>query len=312
MHNLSFRQDGTFTIVQFTDLHWSGTEHDEHTARLMKDIIHNAKPNLVLFTGDVIHYEDCPDPIAAYSDAVAVVLATGSPWAAIFGNHDAGHSLTVKHELLSLQQASPHCLTEAGPVLGNRAGHTVILLNSADGVPSAALYLLDSGSNAAHPPGGFEWITHKQIGWYLDQSAAIAEMNGGQSVPSLAFLHIPLPEYNELWDYHVCYGHNYEGMGCPKVNSGLFAAFVDRGDVKGVFCGHDHVNDFWGELQGIRLHYGRATGYNSYGREGFQRGARVIQLRENGASFDSWLMFEGGEVQLKQPEHGPEKVWKRI
>ncbi|MNB69474.1 3',5'-cyclic adenosine monophosphate phosphodiesterase CpdA [compost metagenome] len=312
MNNLSFRPDGTFTIVQFTDLHWSETEHDKRTALLMKDILHNTRPDLVLFTGDVIHYEDCPDPVAAYSHAVAAVIEAGVPWAAVFGNHDAGHSLSVKHELLRLQQASPHCLTEEGPELGNRLGHTVILLHSAEEAPSAALYLFDSGSNAVHPPGGFEWITQGQIAWYLEHSAALAEANNGQSVPSLAFLHIPLPEYNELWDYNVCYGHNYEGMGCAKVNSGLFAAFVERQDVKGVFCGHDHVNDFWGELHGIRLHYGRATGYNSYGREGFPRGTRVIQLRENGAAFSSWLMLEDGEVQLTQPEHQPEKVWKRI
>ncbi len=39
----------------------------------------------------------------------------------------------------------------------------------------------------------------------------------------------------------------------------------------GTFVGHDHVNDFVGDLYGIRLCYGRATGFNTYGRQGFTR-----------------------------------------
>ncbi|MGG4142508.1 hypothetical protein ABEW34_05195 [Paenibacillus algorifonticola] len=107
------------------------------------------------------------------------------------------------------------------------------------------------------------------------QSQRLTGRNNGLPLPSLAFFHLPLPEYNEVWNYHSCYGHNYEGMGCPNVNSGLFAAFLEMSDVRGVFVGHDHINDFWGELHGIRLHYGRAIGYNSYGKEGFARGARI-------------------------------------
>lgn len=69
-------------------------------------------------------------------------------------------------------------------------------------------------------------------------------------------------------------------MCCPKINTGLFAAMHLAGNVRGVFAGHDHVNDYEGMLYGVRLCYGRATGYNTYGKDAFQRGARVIRLHE--------------------------------
>ena len=64
--------------------------------------------------------------------------------------------------------------------------------------------------------------------------------------------------------------------------------------------------NFEGTLHGIRLCYGRATGYNTYGREGFPRGARLIELREGERAFSTWLRLEGGEVVPAQPEHAPE------
>lgn len=77
-----------------------------------------------------------------------------------------------------------------------------------------------------------------------------------------------------------------EKVFSARVNSGLFSAMLAQGDVMATFCGHDHINDFWGEMYGIRLHYGRATGFNTYGKEGFLRGACVIN------SWSDWSMDE--------------------
>jgi len=62
-----------------------------------------------------------------------------------------------------------------------------------------------------------------------------------------------------MWDHHPCYGEKYEPVAGPVINTGLFAAMIEAGDVMGVFVGHEHVNDFHGELLGIRLGYGRGT-----------------------------------------------------
>ena len=33
--------------------------------------------------------------------------------------------------------------------------------------------------------------------WYVESSVGYTERNGGKPLPSLAFFHIPFPEYNE-------------------------------------------------------------------------------------------------------------------
>lgn len=48
-------------------------------------------------------------------------------------------------------------------------------------------------------------------------------------------------------------------------------------DVKAVFFGHDHLNDFCGELNHISVCYGGGFGYHAYGRAGWPRRARVIK-----------------------------------
>lgn len=53
---LTFQKDGTFKIVQFTDLHWKdGRPEDIRTRKLMNTVVQAEQPDLVVFTGDVIY-----------------------------------------------------------------------------------------------------------------------------------------------------------------------------------------------------------------------------------------------------------------
>src|SRR5690606_20299220 len=133
---------------------------------------------------------------------------------------------------------------------------------------AALLYGFDSGDYSKHPEiDGYAWIRQSQIQWYIEQSNVWKERSGGVSLPSLAFFHIPLHEYKLMWDYTICYGQKHGDICVSRMQSGLFAAMIEQEDVMATFCGHDHVNDFWGSYYGIELYYGRATGYNTYGKE---------------------------------------------
>ena len=202
-------------------------------------------------------------------------------------------------------QESKLSLSQPGPEDVPGVGNYILPIQYAEANASAAiLYFIDSGSYAPTDIGGYDWIRREQIAWYLQESAKItAEI--GHPLPALAFFHIPIPEYDEVWDFHTCYGVKYENVCPPQINTGFFAALHEAGDVMGTFVGHEHVNDFWGELHGIRLCYGRASGYHSYGREGFPRGARVIQLQEGERQFETWLHLDDGTVVHSQPEHTP-------
>ncbi|BFH65352.1 metallophosphoesterase family protein [Paenibacillus azoreducens] len=310
---LSFRQDGTFTIVQFTDLHWkNGEPEDYRTRSLMEMVLDEEKPDMVVFTGDVIYtgpvspgYTECQNPEQAFRDAVGTVEQRGIPWAVVFGNHDTEQHIT-REELIQVVMTHKHTLAESGPKEITGEGNYTVELVDAEGKPAANLYFLDSGSVSPleHVPY-YNWIRRDQIDWLVKESERLNPDNQAK-LPALAFFHIPIPEYQVVWDTQTCYGHKHEPVCCAPVNSGLFTALLEMGDVVGTFCGHDHVNDYEGMLHGIRLCYGRASGFNTYGKEGFERGARVIHLKSGEAGFSTWLRLEDGSVVSKQPVHQPE------
>jgi 3',5'-cyclic AMP phosphodiesterase CpdA len=303
---LRFRDDGSFTIVQFTDTHFrNGEPPDQQTTALMRAVLEAEQPDLVILNGDVIDGSFCQDPAASWMRAVAPVLARGLPWATVFGNHDDEGALD-RRDLMALQRDLPGCLSQFGPPSVTGVGNYVLPVWSAVGDrPAAHVYCLDSNAYAPPALGGYGWIARDQIAWYTDAARALAQRNGGAPLPALMFFHIPLPEHDEVWDFHPCAGVKYEPVCCPRINTGLFAALYELGEVMGVFVGHDHVNDYIGALHGIRLGYGRGTGYNTYGREGFARGARVIRLREGERDFTTWLRLEGGAVISEPPIHTP-------
>ncbi len=310
---LSFRQDGTFTIVQFTDLHWKNGEPEDHRTRALMELVLDAeKPDMVVFTGDVIYtghvspgYTDCENPEQAFRDAVAATEERGIPWAVVFGNHDTENHIT-REELMGVAMSHPHTVAEAGPQEITGVGNYSVELVDAEGKPAANLYFLDSGnlSPLEHVPY-YNWVRRDQMEWLANESVRLNPTDQASKLPALAFFHIPVPEYQEVWDRETCYGNKYEPVCSAPVNSGLFTALLEMGDVIGTFCGHDHVNDYCGSLHGIRLCYGRATGYNTYGREGFKRGARVIRLKAGEAEFTTWLRLEDGSAVTEQPVHHP-------
>ena len=55
---------------------------------------------------------------------------------------------------------------------------------------------------------------------------------------------------------------------------GMFAAMLQRGDVKGLFVGHDHINTYMGNYFGVELGYGPGTGFGTYG---LNDGTRVCE-----------------------------------
>ncbi|GIN70771.1 phosphohydrolase [Bacillus sp. J14TS2] len=318
--SLTFRDDGTFMIVQFTDVEFidefdydpDSPQMDKETRSLMEMVIREERPDLIVFTGDLIASARTKDPIQSFRRAVAVAEDYQVPWAAVFGNHDSEGSATRK-QLHKVQLEHEYCVAKEDPPGISGAGNYALTIMNDQQEVASALYFLDSGDYSRF--GGYDWIRRDQINWYVETSQAFTEKNGGNPLPALAFFHIPLPEYNEAWENQVCYGHRLDGKcHTPMVNSGFFSAMVEMGDVMGTFVGHDHANDFCSTLHGIQLCYGRATKYVSYidneRNDYFPTGARVIQLKAGKHEFDTWIRENDGSVVHEQPVHDPEKGYK--
>jgi hypothetical protein len=313
--------------VQLTDLHWTtGRGADERTRGLIESVLEIERPGLVVFTGDVVSGEGTLSPGAALCEATGIADSRGIPWTLVLGNHD-DEGPASRADLLSAARRLPFCLAEHGPAGITGVGNHVLRVQSSRSARLAlALYFLDSRAYDALGFGQYDWIRRDQIAWYLETSGRLQrefgrgavprESGRGQrrpgaargKLPALAFFHIPLPEWDEVWRTQECRGHRQEPVCSPALNSGFFAAMAESGDVMGAFCGHDHLNDYEGELHRIRLCYGRATGFGEYGRKGFPRGARVIRLREGQRRFETWVRLEGGR-RAPTPRHTPE-AWR--
>ncbi|NCB92622.1 MAG: metallophosphoesterase [Clostridia bacterium] len=304
MQKLRFHKDGTFKIMQMTDIHYEdGSSEDLQTVALMRKLIRLEQPDFIMLSGDTVFNEN---NIANLSKAVEPITESGIPWSYIFGNHDtekgAGYE-KLYEEVLKQKGCMAYHDPDSGKGLGN---HTIKIMGN-DGQMKWTVFGLDSGNyNCLEHMEGYAYLDRTQVEWYQRKIKELEKENA--DFGALTFLHIPLKEFLEVWDYEVCYGEKNEGICCSRLNTGMFAAMQEVGHTRGVFAGHDHVNEYYGKLYGITLGYGRATGYNTYGREGFQRGARLFMMNENKPdSFDTYVRLEDGSVIDQPKKHEPER-----
>ena len=295
---LKFHPDGTFTIVQFTDTQ-DGPNIDPRTITAMNIVLDVEKPDFVVITGDCVDTGKCSTLDAlkrAINNIAQPMEARGISWAVTFGNHDRdnlSHIGISQDKMLGLYMEYAHNINRQSPPDVYGAGNANILIHgSASDKPVFGVWLIDS--NAYAPAkigdkklGGYDWIHLTQVKWYWDTSVAL-EKSYGMKIPSLMFFHIPLQEFRDLMNAGTFTGEKNEGCSCSTMNSGLFTAALERGDVKGMFVGHDHIDTLVGDWYGIKLGYAGNVGYGTYGLNGANdaaknrlRGARVFTLRES-------------------------------
>lgn len=291
-NTLRFKK-GLFKIVQITDLHYKlGVKASEQGLACVREMVETEKPDLVVVTGDIIYS-------APADSTLSVVLKTfaklGVPFCMTFGNHDYDFK-TPAVALYNQMQKTPNCVM---PVLqGKNTDYSLSILSSNGKRTAAVLYCIDTHNKPAIGGiGGYQWISHNQITWYRQRSTVYKQKNGGKPVPSLAFLHIPLPEFNYATANTQCpmYGSRLEKAYSPSLNSGMFASIKEMGDIMGVFCGHDHDNDYAVSYFNVLLAHGRFSGGNTEYNH-LKRGARVIVLKEGKREFDTWIREVGGNV----------------
>lgn len=289
---LKFGKNGEFKIVQFTDLHWDAkSPNSATTAATVRQVLQAEKPGLAVLTGDVV---TSPPAQEGWEAVIRIFEEEKIPFAVTMGNHDAEQGYP-RETIYNWLARSSWFVGGKGPENLSGCGNFVLEIEgSASGV-AALLYGLDSHDYPQNPRkyGAYDRIKYDQIVWYRNQSERYAAANGGKPLPALAFFHIPLPEYKMLPGDNSTIGFNGEGVATSPINSGLLSSMVDKGDVMGVFAGHDHDNDYIGLYYGIALGFGRTTGADAYGE--LVRGGRVIELYEGQARFDTWIRTPQGK-----------------
>eukprot|EP01102_Stenamoeba_stenopodia_P020743 TRINITY_DN8201_c0_g1_i1.p1 TRINITY_DN8201_c0_g1~~TRINITY_DN8201_c0_g1_i1.p1 ORF type:complete len:384 (+),score=63.09 TRINITY_DN8201_c0_g1_i1:36-1154(+) len=315
---LRFRPDGTFKILQLTDLHFGeaedtlwGPQQDVNSTRVMRTVLSIEEPDFVILTGDLITGNNIVNNATAYWKMIMdVITEFNIPWAITFGNHDDLASGTggTRQDLMAFDISFNLSLSQFGPTDIPGVSNYVLFVNSSvdPTKAAAAMYIFDSGDSNCEGVEGWGCITTEQVAWYLERSQAIEAENNGL-LPAVSFFHIPLQEYMYMWNTINCTGTNNDSVACQALNAGLFSAFKARGDVQFVTVGHNHGNDFCGLYDGVQLCFGRHSGYGGYGT--WERGARVMLLTElpsQQLGIETWIRFETGELQPVGVPHSPE------
>ncbi|MDR1681735.1 MAG: metallophosphoesterase [Prevotellaceae bacterium] len=288
---LKYRDDGTFKVAQFTDLHFvDGSPNSTRTEATIKYVLETERPDVAILTGDQV----IDRPSANVWPAIARLFEEArTPFAVVFGNHDA--ETITRDSVFDILLRSPCFIGQRGPEDIHGVGNYILEVRSpTSGNVAALLYCFDSNDYTRNDRlGYYDWIHYDQIAWYRQQSARYTHANGNRPLPALAFFHIPLQEYANVAGKEATVGTVGEGVFPGEINSGMFASFVDMQDVKGVFVGHDHDNDYIGITFGIALAFGRVTGTDAYGK--LERGARIIELYEDMPdSFTTWIRTPSG------------------
>ena len=240
---LKFSKDGKFKIVQFTDVHFKyGNRASDIALERINQVLDDERPDLVIFTGDVVYSAPADSGML---QVLEPVVKRKLPFVVTFGNHDNEQGMTREQLYDIIRQVPGNLLPDRGTVL---SPDYVLTVKSSSNLKkdAALLYCMDSHSySPLKDVKGYAWLTFDQINWYRQQSAAYKVQNGGQPLPALAFFHIPLPEYNEAArsENAILRGTRMEEACAPKLNTGMFAAMKEAGDVMGMFVGPHHDND---------------------------------------------------------------------
>lgn len=317
----TFVTDEEFKIVQLSDIHigagFLSIKKDSMAINAVAAMIKEEKPDLVIVTGDIAY----PVPFQAgtfNNKTSAAMFATlmeqlGVYWCVAFGNHDTeAYSYYSREDISDLYESDeyPHCLFQAGDEDVDGYGNYVVNIKNTSGEITQSLFMLDTHSYTDNDYFGTMWkydtIHANQVEWYEQEVNTLTEINGGVTPKSLAFFHMPIPEYKIAYDEYKDNGYSdtenvqyiYGKAGEQDIvvyssnyNYGFFDKVKELGSTQGLFCGHDHMNNFSLEYEGIRLSYSYTVDYLAYVgvmKYGVQRGCTVINVSPNG-SFDCHL-----------------------
>ncbi|OWZ11246.1 Calcineurin-like phosphoesterase [Phytophthora megakarya] len=262
------------------------------TVAFLDELLDIEQPDFVVFTGDNVQ----PDLDTAMHAFAMNIFTTRVerreiPWAAVFGNHDGEGGLTREEMLALMIEGKQYSYVKYGPRgIGGVGNYEVNVVAPTDGP-----WVNDIED--------YDWVKESQIAFYRELAQSHIEQN--ESVPSVMYYHIPIPEY-ALASTKNRFGDKNEGTASAAVNSGLFSALLEVGDVKANFVGHDHINEYCYFRQGIQLCYGGGIGLGrAYGLTNFERRARVLEWTFNKNqthTLRSWKRHLGDPTQIQSLE----------
>ena len=346
-HRLQFKEDGTFTILHLTD-----TQDDQYPAKQLKSFLETAiataKPDLIVFTGDLV--EDLRvgdkgtdarpllDGVVAYgltgkdkakthdnalkaADVVLQIFAgSGVPFAMVQGNND--YKVNVSNEdWLAFYNNYQNNLTTDMSQDSNGIDYRLPVYGT-DGSVKLQIYCMDTVTDK---------VSKESLNWYRADSDA-QKAAYGKTVPAFVFQHIPVDEITNL--FTVCDKRDPYGVPSSK-GSGIqfykladtargyfdtvyqsdgqsdeFSAWKAQGDVVAAFFGHMHQDGYSGVYDGVELNLTYGCEFAKSGPYGM----RVITLQESDVTAygNQVYTYTNGAFTADPDQAPPKTTWQKV
>ncbi|MFA6450935.1 MAG: metallophosphoesterase [bacterium] len=292
---LTISDPGAFKILQVTDIHMhflaKGILGEPGKVKALQAMAAAFKPDIIVNTGDFWATVSGAAQVDNAKGCTKEIVKMKTPWAFAWGNHDESIDYAQTHEMM---ETAPYSLYRGGAADGNYR----IEVRAKDGAaPVWNLIILNNSR------GGFK---PEQIDWFNAEAGRIKKETPA-SPPAFLFFHIPIPQYEDVALSGKAVGVKFEKVCHENGSRDALPAFKKAGFVKATFCGHDHVNDYHGVMDGIRLQYGRALG--GYGEDKVRKGASLITVDTVAKTFETKSVFEDGtsvvyDKFIQKPEPG--------
>lgn len=280
---------------------------DKETLNVIEQLVETTKPDLVVFGGDNIsgYWEEFTYSLikSTIDKITEPIRKRNIPLAVVFGNHDGEAGFHTEFQMMQYMEYY-NCRSNLNDADVYGCGNCCLTVKSSKTDNDAfAIWLMDSNDYGRNPDGSlsYDFVHADQIEWYEKRSAELKEANGGKPLPAILFQHIPIKQELDGFktvtaddDYTFERDGNYYKFGheilegrirevpcpCDLKNGGTdqLASWKKCGDILAAFFGHDHINDFHINIEGIDIYQTLGAGYFTYGKE---RGGRLIVIDEN-------------------------------
>lgn len=276
-----------FRICQLTDIHLGDyplERIDEKTLSQLRNVLENNEFDLFIITGDLIWGKDNEDPHQSLKVLFGLLNEFKTPVAITYGNHDTEGKFGREY-IRDYENRLEHLADKYHVYMsGEKENYLLEICDRDTGEIVNKIFVWDGGAESRWPDiSRYAAIDLDQINWYVDTSKSYAAKTF-----DLGFTHIPLPEYSRVNRDRIT-GSFGEQVWCSDLNSGLFHEILKQNNIKALFAGHDHYNNFSGSYAGIQLNYGNVTGYNC--ESDLVRGVTQINLYNDGLQRKN-LLFE--------------------
>lgn len=301
-----------FRIMLVGDPHESPKDESPSDKAKIKDYlalqyaaIRELKPDLVILMGDNAAGDTEEELRKVLLRITAPYSEHNTPFAFVLGNHDLECKVNSLKTQYDVYRSLPCCILPPENEVNEFGDYNICIKNSNDSEDIFNLWLMYSGSCADKEYyTSNDFVKKEQISWYENKAAELKNING-HIVPSMAIQHIPVPEVFRLLkersflsmltdgvtgqneqkgkffslDKNKTVGYMGEAPCTSAYNSGQFDSWKKTGDVIAAFFGHDHMNDFAGDVNGITLGQCKTAGFRPYG-DGLMQGVRIIDINE--------------------------------